>query len=984
MDGCKKVKPAEAESKPLSQAFNFKIELLAIFLLLSFLLLPFYKTVFEGAPISKAVLLDEMDAVQRPELAAPWCIRDDLSTSMAHVPNEFFVQSLDKSGILPLWNNLNGAGRPFLAEFQTLQFSLFHYFFPFSLQYLYNLGLFFKLLLSATGAYLLFRSLHISRPASIAAAISYAFIPHCLRFTELVDNFCFYPWLAALFLHFAKKPALKGAVICAVATAFLAYNMHPETFACAAGLAALLSLFYRHQSIESTTESTTQPSASFKSKLLWLFFVAVLSFTLAAPLILPLLEFIKNGASYKFASHQIEHINFSDFIFDLFLPASTGSSYCGLILALCLPLGMYCFFQRQKAVLGAFLAVLLFSTRPGVLESFLSQAPFSLLLPEYTLYAALLLMLLISASGLDEFFGNRISNNVKLHTALGSFIPAILILFANLPIIAPKLPRLGELYFSAQELVPAYFLQASILLALGFFLLQIISLISQSRISSERIQISPRWQSSAMFFFSIANTLLLIWILPQEMGTREAFTYKHNSVSEKLRSLDGRLIATGYNLFQPNCNLVYGLDDFRSTAPLYPERYTKFLKLGGGGGKFCTIPSTPETLNHIYDLASIKYILSDKVLESVTAESKSENFENFKNLRSAVDTRQLNKAEKLADGLRLNSATASYEKARGKLRARAIFTLHGPARGHYAAALSVINEQGKEINKIRWLNDRIEEAGEDCGNHRYAMNFSMPLPENSTVLKSGSTFVARIVVRDNWTAKTLEKNLEIGSFEFAKPEDKDGRFRRLADLEGGLYLYENTGALPRTYLVHDPVFADSANDSLKMVESQRNQFDSKIDWRNCAVIESRKAEADWRSAPASLRSSVIEKEEARILDADPESILIFANCSKDGFLILTDTYYPGWKAYIDGSESEIYPANHMFRAVKLKAGKHRILFKYEPASFKIGCILFAGGCLLIVAVFFLQMSKRLNGLLAKKQATEKGAEKKAADLIASQ
>lgn len=56
----------------------------------------------------------------------------------------------------------------------------------------------------------------------------------------------------------------------------------------------------------------------------------------------------------------------------------------------------------------------------------------------------------------------------------------------------------------------------------------------------------------------------------------------------------------------------------------------------------------------------------------------------------------------------------------------------------------------------------------------------------------------------------------------------------------------------------------------------------------------------------------------------------------DSLLYLSDTYYPGWNAYIDNVKTEIYKANYTFRAVKVPEGTHTIDFKYEPKSFQYG------------------------------------------------
>ena len=53
-------------------------------------------------------------------------------------------------------------------------------------------------------------------------------------------------------------------------------------------------------------------------------------------------------------------------------------------------------------------------------------------------------------------------------------------------------------------------------------------------------------------------------------------------------------------------------------------------------------------------------------------------------------------------------------------------------------------------------------------------------------------------------------------------------------------------------------------------------------------------------------------------------------------LVLSDVYYPGWSATIDDQSTVIYPANFAFRAVLIPGGSHRVVFQFEPGSWKIG------------------------------------------------
>jgi hypothetical protein len=55
-----------------------------------------------------------------------------------------------------------------------------------------------------------------------------------------------------------------------------------------------------------------------------------------------------------------------------------------------------------------------------------------------------------------------------------------------------------------------------------------------------------------------------------------------------------------------------------------------------------------------------------------------------------------------------------------------------------------------------------------------------------------------------------------------------------------------------------------------------------------------------------------------------------------GYLLLSDTYYPGWQAFVDGGPAEILRANYVFRAVALVPGKHLVEFRYRPQSLAAG------------------------------------------------
>ncbi|MCR5662114.1 MAG: YfhO family protein [bacterium] len=78
---------------------------------------------------------------------------------------------------------------------------------------------------------------------------------------------------------------------------------------------------------------------------------------------------------------------------------------------------------------------------------------------------------------------------------------------------------------------------------------------------------------------------------------------------------------------------------------------------------------------------------------------------------------------------------------------------------------------------------------------------------------------------------------------------------------------------------------------------------------------------------------------AAITNEDGNRITIDADVTGDGYLVLLDTWYPGWKAFIDGKETEILRADIAFRAVRISEGHHTVEFIYKSTYFTAGLII---------------------------------------------
>jgi len=133
----------------------------------------------------------------------------------------------------------------------------------------------------------------------------------------------------------------------------------------------------------------------------------------------------------------------------------------------------------------------------------------------------------------------------------------------------------------------------------------------------------------------------------------------------------------------------------------------------------------------------------------------------------------------------------------------------------------------------------------------------------------------------------------------------------------------NEDAYLRAYLVDNFVIEPDPKKILDKI------YDPEFDLQKTMILEEQLAFSGGGSASGS----------ANIVSYEPLKVVIQTQSYSSKFLFLSDNYYPGWKAYIDDRETNIYRANYSFRAVLVPEGTHSIQFIYDPLSLKIGAII---------------------------------------------
>jgi len=94
-----------------------------------------------------------------------------------------------------------------------------------------------------------------------------------------------------------------------------------------------------------------------------------------------------------------------------------------------------------------------------------------------------------------------------------------------------------------------------------------------------------------------------------------------------------------------------------------------------------------------------------------------------------------------------------------------------------------------------------------------------------------------------------------------------------------------------------------------------------------------------------------------LASSDPNRLIINARASGPAWLLVSDTWFPGWEAYLDGARVGIWRADYLFRAVRVPEGNHQVVFIYRPGSYRTGLAL-AGAALLLLAAAWILDSRR--------------------------
>ena len=164
----------------------------------------------------------------------------------------------------------------------------------------------------------------------------------------------------------------------------------------------------------------------------------------------------------------------------------------------------------------------------------------------------------------------------------------------------------------------------------------------------------------------------------------------------------------------------------------------------------------------------------------------------------------------------------------------------------------------------------------------------------------------------------------------------------LAYMSDTVAVWRNENVLPRAFIVHT---AEVMNDDSAFARLRDPTFRA-----DRIVLLSAGDALQELTVPESAQDAV------EITQYKPERVGLSVTTDRRGYLLLADSWYPGWNAFVDGKPASIYRADVLFRAVSIEPGQHRVVFEYRPMSFVWGVAISAASLLIAAGILLIRKS----------------------------
>lgn len=911
-----------------------------LLLLTLFCLIVFYKTVFLGQQISRIFEIANIDYLFRQALAVP--IKYDQHCMFAKVCAYLLIGTTWREGIMPFWNPYIGCGAPFMAELQSVVLSpwtLFYVLWP-SLQ-MHSYLLVAQQVLGAIGMFLAARALGLSRFASVLAAVVHLCCAHQQWRLELQMNHSFYPLTVWCFVRLYQTKhflwALAAGAGCAAQILSGDAQVSLLSITTVSVLFVLMNLL-----------GEARQEAFFKRAIeggVWLSLAGINAICLASPVFLGFVEWVKIGDLSKHHAYYAvgNPAPWQSLVYTLMHPGYGGSSlYAGCLTLPLIVFSLLAIKQKRPFYLSVLLTAIyafMSASRTGPFPLLDSKLGLMGLSRFEGMEVFLVQIAFLMAFGLDELV------RCKWTVRNWVFLAAVASSIASLA-IPPYLAKIGVNLeaFTFDFHSEGYGFQSQqwyfdLALVCAFWVLLVLVNSYRAKLKSIAVIL--------LFVIPLCiNTSSEVFACKNALPSYPKFKYPKTELLQFLAEKKERIVPIGYNLLRPNNNVVYKISSMAWAGPLVPPRLHKFIIAAGGHADPFTKLFTPGPLNHLLDLASIRYILSFAPVRSL---SEPYTFES--------PTAQLVKF-KSEQRVRMDAAKLFYDSPKGEFGGYIDWYVQEGEGENFAFQIALFDSK---TGRVYWTGGpfyvrQTERLKRDTRPKTYSR---MPLDgivpnhvPDSTDLCVGITVqqIPEMNELEPQSGGTLVSKTMFKVADFRKqslPLDAARRFKMVKEVPVSFVrVYENRKAMPTAYLVHKTVLKEKEDEVLAEVTNPA------FDARSVAVIE------DKNLPPLTGADKPSAADEVTSVRTDNNTLSVDVKTDKPGFLVVTDQYFPGWHAVVDGAEVAIAHANYLFKGIPIGPGTHKIIFYFRPTFWNLSLVLLALCFILNTAAFIFQQKRR--------------------------
>jgi hypothetical protein len=905
--------------------------------------LRFFRTIVLHKSISKLYLIALWDSMFYSKSSGE-SFNIDPSLVQQHLPQRFFIADLWHHAI-PLWNAFSGFGMPLLADPQTFVFSpLFALFTLCPSMYCWNMTLITELLIGAVCTYLLCRELGLTYLGSSVASLLFTFCPYIDSQLELLGNGnCLIPFVFLFFMRAAKRRSIWSTILVGVASAILLLSAHPEAAfvtICFGVLILCLATYYND-------------SSNFKiSSLIGRLLVSgVIAFGIAAPVLLPFVEYLGNCDSYKFAETPVG-LPLQGIVTNYFFPFfKRGSLFWG-------PLSWWGIMallrwtstkpQNKRIVIPLLICLLtsIFAIAQLFPINLLFKCPpFSLLLIQYYVLPHYAFFLsIVSGLGIG-YLAEQIASR--------SAVSRSKLLTMGLPPLAISLllsPLICSVWGNANLNIPYSLMIEHPQFDWAHWLLNLTCGVGMLLALIASVGRTPHFKTAGILTFVGIGLFNLIFVAYAALPLRPNFEYPATlPINPKLAN--ARFISIGDHLFKPDTYLVYQLPLLQVWNPLSPKGFGDLLKACGARvNQFEQF--FPPTISRLLDVTGTRTIISQQPVLDEDA------------IQEAVKHQIWHQPVEFADALSLCNLELFKDP-----KAHTIFC-------HFTAKPHIVGHPGwhlyldvKYLNGTQALYTAPQSISSLLGEQQITCSTTLPSSEKQFTV--GFRLISDIDAERLRPQKVPFGCINPdGSWIIAKSGNlsaftriNNDRFK-LVSSHDGILSYENTTALDRQFLVNHIKWVTERPVILDFLKVHAKELGDLVVLEDAQKEEFEKLFSRLAPNAGGLQSIVFDKSGTLNVQRSPgttsgshiaqfTNLLLQVQASKPALLVVSDIYYPGWQAFLDGIECPIFRADYLFRAVLIPSGRHIVEFKYQPFSFALGVTLFVitFGTILVLSIY---------------------------------